>query len=164
MCCHIHGKRKGGFDSLEGNTRQAAEIIADRLHADILQLETVYKIPKNKMKYVIGGMQAAFGVCAKIKPIGVNPEQYDRIILGTPVWAGKPAPAINTFLKNNVSNKVTALFTLSGGGDNERCVRYLKKKLDNLGMTVALADRNHPYASENHEKLNHFMEELINGK
>ena len=63
----------------------------------------------------------------------------------------------------NVKNKVTSLFTCSGGGDNERCVRYLKK-LDHLGTTVALADRNHPYASENDRKLNDFMEELINGK
>ena len=66
----IHMKNLVVYFSLEGNTRQAAEIIADRLHADILQLETVYKIPKNKMKYVVGGMQAAFGVCAKIKPMG----------------------------------------------------------------------------------------------
>ena len=85
------------YYSLEGNTKQAAEIIADRLNADILRLNTVKEIPKNKMKYVIGGMQAAFGVCAKLKPITLNPEQYDRIILGTPVWAGKSAPAINTF-------------------------------------------------------------------
>ena len=30
-------------------------------------------------------------------------------------------------------------------------------------MTVALGQKS-SYASENHEKLNHFMEELINGK
>jgi len=29
------------YYSLEGNTRQAAERIAERLHADILQLQTV---------------------------------------------------------------------------------------------------------------------------
>jgi len=153
------------YYSLEGNTREAAEIIAGRLHADILRLNTVKEIPRNKMKYVIGGMQAVFGVCAKVKPIALNPEQYDRIILGTPVWAGKPAPAINTFLKScNVKDKITALFTLSAGGDNERCVRNLRKKLNNLKTTVALADRNLPHASENHRKLDEFVEELINGK
>mgnify|MGYP001183204377 CR=1 FL=1 len=161
----IHMKDLVVYYSFEGNTRQAAEIIAERLHADILQLDTVKELPKNKMKYFIGGMQAALGVCAKLKPIAIDPEQYDRIILGTPVWAGKAAPAINTFLKSyNVKNKITALFTLSGGGDNERCVRYLEKKLVNLRTTVALADRNYPCASENDRKLNAFMEELINGK
>lgn len=153
------------YYSLEGNTRQAAERIAERLHADILQLQTVKEILKSKMKFFIGGMQATFGVCAKLKPLALNPEQYDRIILGTPVWAGKATPAVNAFLKKfNVKNKVTALFTLSGGGDNDKCVRYLKKKLAHLRTTVALADRNHPDASENERKLNGFVEELINGQ
>lgn len=153
------------YYSLEGNTKQTAEKIADKLNADIVQLKTVNDIPKNKMKYFIGGMQATFGICVKIKSIEMNLEKYDRIILGTPVWANKAAPAINTFLKSfDVNDKITALFTCSGGGDNEKCVRYLSKTLKNLKTTVALADRHNPISSENEKRLEYFMEELINGK
>jgi len=42
------------YYSLEGNTRQAAERIAERLHADILQLQTVKEILKSKMKFLLG--------------------------------------------------------------------------------------------------------------
>lgn len=150
------------FYSLEGNTKQAAEKIADKLNADILQLNTVSEIPKNKMKYIIGGMQAVFGVCPKIKPIGLNPEIYGSIVLGTPVWADKAAPAIHSFFrKYDVKDKVIALFTLSGGGDNEKCVQNLKKKFDHLQTTVSLADRKNPIASENDRKLSDFIEKLI---
>lgn len=153
------------FYSLEGNTKQAAERIADKLNADLLQLDTVKEIPKSNMKYLIGGMQAVFGVCAKIKPIEINPEEYDRIILGTPVWADKAAPAINSFLKQfHVKDKIIALFTCSGAGDNEKCVLNLKKKLDNLKTTVSLADKKIPGASENDRRINDFTEELIGGK
>lgn len=152
------------FYSLEGNTKQAAERIADKLNADILQLNTVNGIPKSKMKYVIGGMQAVFGVCPKIKPIGLNPEKYGRIVLGTPVWADKVAPAFNSFFKKyDVKDKVIALFTFSGGGDNEKCVLNLKKKLNHLQTTVSLADRKNPIASENDRKLNDFIGKLISG-
>lgn len=153
------------YYSLEGNTKEAAEKIADKLNADILQLKTVFEVPKNNMKYLIGGMQATFGLCVKIKAIEPDLEKYDRIILGTPVWASKAAPAINSFIKNyNVKDKVTALFTCSGGGDNEKCVSFLKDKLHNLKTTVALADRNSPISKENDKRLEYFMEELLSGK
>jgi len=153
------------FYSLEGNTKQAAEKIANILNADILQLKTVKEIPKNNMKFFIGGMQAMFGICARIEAIDIDFGKYDRIILGTPVWANKAAPAVNTFLKNyNVKDKVTALFTCSGVGDNEKCVRHLKKKLNNLKASVALADRHSPISSENDKRLESFLEELTGGK
>jgi flavodoxin len=153
------------YYSLDGNTKEAAERIAEKMNADVLQLKPINEKPKGKMMFFLRGMQGAFGVCAKLEPLVLNPEQYDRIILGTPVWAGKPTPAINGFLKqHDVKDNITALFTLSGGGDNDGCVNDLKKRLSNLKTTVALADRRNPAASENERKLNDFTEELIRGK
>lgn len=153
------------YYSLEGNTKQAAEMIAQKLDTDILQIETDNKIPKSNLKFFIGGMQALFRVCVKIKSLETDPEKYDRIILGTPVWASRPAPAINTFLKKyNVKDKVTALFTCSGGGDNETCVQHLKKMLPILKTVVALADRNNPASSGNEKRIECFVEGLIDGR
>lgn len=153
------------YYSLEGNTQQAAEKIARKLHADVLKLNTVHDIPKSNLKYLIGGMQATFGLCVKIKSLDLNPEHYDRIILGTPVWANKAAPAVKSFLKKyHVKDKVIALFTCSGGGDNDKCVLNLRKKLGNLKTIAAFADEKNPIASENDRKLNAFMEELTRGK
>lgn len=44
------------YYSLEGNTKQAAEMIAQKLDTDILQIETDNKIPKSNLKFFIGGM------------------------------------------------------------------------------------------------------------
>ena len=39
------------------------------------------------------------------------PTDYDLIIIGQPVWAGSPTPAIRTYLnKNDLSGKKVALF------------------------------------------------------
>ncbi len=153
------------YYSLEGNTQKAAEKIAQGLNADILKLEPVKDVPKNNGKYFIGGMQAMFGACVKIKPIKLNPKEYDRIILGTPVWADKAAPAVNTFLKKyNVEDKVTALFTVSGGGNNERCESNMKKKLHHLKAIVALTDVKNPISSENDRRLKDFVGELLRGQ
>ena len=101
-------------------------------------------MPEEKEKQMmLGGMKAIFGTCPAIKGMPENILTYDEIIIGTPIWAGKNAPAMNTLLKSHeIRDKVTAVVTLSGGGDNDKCIAGLKKKLPNLAHTVALADRN----------------------
>lgn len=153
------------FYSLEGNTQKAAKIIRKELSADYLKLIPVKDVPVNgSKKFLVGGMKATFGVKAKLQRISVDANKYDRIILGTPVWAGKPAPAINTFLsKNHITDKVVAVFTCSGSGDDSGCIRRLKKKLPNMKDSVALSDcKNEKLAVFNDEKLKKFIENYKN--
>ncbi|MGN0608271.1 MAG: flavodoxin family protein [Oscillospiraceae bacterium] len=153
------------YYSLTDNTKNAAEVLAKLLNADVCRIETVKPMPSDRGKQmIIGGMKSVFGMCPEIK--GVLPDilSYDEIIVGTPVWAGKNAPAVNTLLKNKkIKEKVTAVFTLSGGGDNDKCVARLRKMLPNLKHTASLADRNHESACYNEDKLCAFAKEIANG-
>ena len=121
------------YYSLSGNTKEAAKVIARKLGA-------------------------TFGRRPKIKGVPDNIDYYDEIILGMPVWAGMPASPVNTFIKNyGVADKIDAVFTFSGGGDNDRCLLQLSKSLKNLKNQVALADRNSNAAKDNQEKLEKFV-------
>lgn len=150
------------FYSMEGNTKEAAEKIAVEMGADLLELKPIKPLPtEGGKKFVIGGMKAMFEMCPAIGKIDVDFIKYDRIILGCPVWAGKCAPYINTFLKmKGVKPLVSAVFTCSGGGDNEGCITNLKKRLPNMKQTVALADRSNELAAQNLDKLNGFIEKV----
>ena len=67
--------------------------------------------------YAWGGGQAIFGIKPKLEPLSVDLGAYDLIILGTPVWAGSPAPAVVSFLdKAKPNGKKVALFCCHGGG------------------------------------------------
>lgn len=159
-------KRAIIFYSLTNNTKEAAEIIANKLEADLYRIDTVKPMAEEKSKQMMfGGMQATFGMSPAIKGMPDDILHYDDIVIGTPIWAGKNAPAINTLLKTKgVKEKVTAVFTFSGGGDNDTCIARLQKKLPNLSNTVALADRNNAAAPKNMDKINAFVEALLNGK
>ena len=110
---------------------------------------------------LVGGMQATFGKTPKIKGVPDNIDYYDEIILGTPVWAGMPASPVNTFIKKyGVADKIDAVFTFSGGGDNDRCIVQLSKSLKNLKNTAALADRSSDKAKDNQEKLEKFVMDI----
>ena len=159
-------KRAVLFYSLTDNTREAAKEIGRLLNADVYAIDTIRPMPKSMgMQMMYGGMLATFGMCPKIKGIPENISDYDEIILGTPIWASKQAPAINTVLKNReICQRIVAVFTFSGGGDNDKCQEILKKQLPNLNHMVALADRNNPVASENQIKLKDFVEDVLNGE
>ncbi|MFR2511265.1 MAG: flavodoxin family protein [Lachnospira eligens] len=146
------------YYSLSGNTKEAAKIIARKLGAKSLDRFS-QAIPKNTVRQMlVGGMQSTFGRRPKIKGVPDNINYYDEIILGMPVWAGMPASPVNTFIKSyGVADKIDAVFTFSGGGDNDRCLLQLSKSLKNLKNQVALADRNSDKAKDNEEKLDKFV-------
>ena len=153
------------YYSLTDNTRNAAESLAKLLDIDLYRIETIKPMPSDKAKQMlIGGMQATFGICPEIKGVPENIALYDEIIIGTPIWAGKNAPAVNTLLRHKeTKEKVTAVFTFSGGGDNDKCIERLTKMLPQLKHTAALADRNNETACHNEDKLCAFAEEIQNG-
>ncbi|WP_394325794.1 flavodoxin family protein, partial [Methanobrevibacter arboriphilus] len=53
------------------------------------------------ISYLISGFQAVRSVPADIKEIEKSPENYDLVIIGTPVWAGTMSTPILAYLEEN---------------------------------------------------------------
>lgn len=141
------------YYSLEGSTKKIAERIANEIGADLLELKPVRDVKNNGMKFLDGGRQAVFGSKPKLEEYSFSVSDYDRVIIGTPIWAGKYAPAINTFLHENELNyKVSAVFTLSGSGNNEKCLKGLKKICPSILNDANLYDTNDEKKAETNEK------------
>ena len=147
------------YYSLSGNTKEAAKVIARKLGAKIFEIDLVKPLPKNTVRQMlVGGMQSTFGRRPKIKGVPDNIDYYDEIILGMPVWAGMPAcPRKRLHRGPKQAGKIDAVFTFSGGGDNDRCLAQLSKSLKNIKSQVALADRNNNASKDNEEKLEKFV-------
>jgi multimeric flavodoxin WrbA len=47
---------------------------------------------------VYGGLQAIMGATPLLERARVNLADYDVVIVGTPVWAGRTAPPVRSFL------------------------------------------------------------------
>lgn len=99
------------YYSLEGNTNFVAEAIANKLGADLRHIEPVKEYPTNFIKYVKGGFQAFFKLNVRLKPLNININDYDKIYIGTPVWAGRVVPPVRSFLKvTQIKDKKIGLF------------------------------------------------------
>jgi flavodoxin len=98
-----------------GNARFAAETIAAEIGSDVEEIMDMKK-RSGAMGYLSGGSDARRGKETEIAPTKKSPADYDLIIVGTPVWASRPTPAVTTYLKkNNFSSKKVALFFTQGG-------------------------------------------------
>ena len=150
------------YYSLEGNTKEAAEKIAQALSCDTMQLLPVKDIPKKGLlKFLHGGSGATKGKGTDLQPYTADAKDYDAIIIGTPVWAGKPSMAVNQFISDfGPSEKVMGAFAFAGG-NSDKCLQILKGKYPSIKCTVGLHDRNSKkLAAENDSKIESFVHSL----
>ncbi len=119
------------FYSFEGNTRFIAEGIKDITGADLLELKPKKDMnAKGFMKYVWGGTQVMMGKKPELVNFDKNLNDYDMLFIGTPIWASKYAPAINSFLdKIPVKGKKVALYCCHAGGGNGKAFDMFNEQL-----------------------------------
>ena len=105
------------YYSYRGNTRKIAEMIHQEIGGDMAQIETVIPYSGDYNKVVNQGQdEVNRGYMPEIKPLTVNFEDYDTVVLGTPVWWYTFAPAIKTFLEShNFVGKTVYPFVTNGG-------------------------------------------------
>jgi flavodoxin len=106
------------YFSYEGNCALVAEQINAVVKGDILALRLENgKRRKGMAKYIWGGAQVVRKQSPALKPYVFDSAAYERLIIGAPVWAGSPAPAIETFLEQaRITGKKIALFCCCAGG------------------------------------------------
>lgn len=105
------------FSFTAGNTKSIAEKIQKEIGGDIVRLETVKPYPKDYETAVSQGQrEVERGYKPELKPLGVNLKDYNRIIVGSPTWWYKMAPAVLSFLSSNdFSGKVVIPFMTNAG-------------------------------------------------
>lgn len=121
------------FYSFEGNTRFIAEGIKNIVGADLLELKPKKDVnTKGFMKYVWGGTQVMMGKKPELVSFDKNPNDYDMLFIGTPIWASRYTPAINAFLdKMQIKGKKVALYCCHAGGGNGKAFTMLNEQLKN---------------------------------
>lgn len=153
------------YYSMSGNTKYVADIIAKKIDADIIRIEPVKAYPdQGAKKFIWGGKSAVMGEKPALQSYEFSAEKYDRIILGTPVWAGTFAPPIRSFLKENpdIQGKRIAVFTCFSGGGADKAIEKMKKYigLDNFDAELILVDPKEKVKAEDDEKIDAFCEML----
>ena len=117
------------------------DVIADKykeLGFDIRKVETKYKLSKNLfLACMKGGFHATIGKKPKLINFDNNINDYEEIIIGSPIWNGRLSCPINTVLKNlNFENKNVKFVLYSGSGEAEPAKKYINKKYPNSKIVI----------------------------
>jgi len=139
------------------NTKKLAEELAEELKAEIDEIED----EKDRSGWIgafIGGFDSLFKIKTPIKN-KKDPEKYDLIILGTPVWARKMTPAIRTyFYKYEFKN--IAFFSTSESEETKQFTEMTilsKKPIATLSVKKSTINSN-----KTNKKISEFINQIKN--
>ncbi len=147
------------------NTKDTAERIAALLEADLIEIQPKDKYPeKGVRKFFWCGKSAVMGDKPELAPYHIDGEKYDRVIIGTPVWASSFTPPIRTFIDENpfVKEKVAGIFVCYSGGGADKAICKLETYLgrDHIEPQLILIDPKTKPSKENEKKIAEFVSKL----
>ena len=124
------------YYSRTGKTAVAAKTIAEKMSSEIVEIKDL-----KSRKGIIGWIRAALDArsmkTTQIEPNTINTANYDVICLGSPTWAGKPAPAINTIINDfEIRGKDIILLVTLGGDKYKNMVKLMSKEVEAKGGNV----------------------------
>lgn len=113
------------YYSRTGHTKFIAEKIAQQLGADLCEVVDK-KNREGRIGFLGGGSDALREKTTEIEA-SKKIEEYDFIVIGTPVWAGKITPAIRKFIvTNDFKEKTVALFVTLDGNKPEKSLENMR--------------------------------------
>ncbi|MDR2830099.1 MAG: flavodoxin [Methanobrevibacter sp.] len=124
------------YYSKSGNTEIVAKTLSKELPGDLIEIEDNKK-RDGMFAMLRSGIDAFRGVKTKISPEKLDLDDYDLIYIGTPVWAGKPTPAIITAInKYDFKGKNIILFATMKSSGDKKTIEKMKEKIQVRGAKV----------------------------
>lgn len=139
-------------------TKRLAEKIADELNADTEEITSTVKYD-GKIGYVRAGKDAMSAKIIELGSLKYDPSNYDLVYLGVPVWAGKAANPMISYIKQNEGKFNDVKFFATAGSSGfestfEQMEEYTKKApLKTLALTTKEVKK-----EEYEDKLKSFLE------
>ena len=128
------------YFSAPGTTKKIAKEIAQKLNTDIFEIEPLELYTKEDLDWANKNSRSSMEMRndksrPRIKNKIENIEEYNKVILGFPVWWYKAPTIINAFIEeNNLENKEIYVFVTSGGSGITDTFNNLKKDYPNLNF------------------------------
>ncbi len=128
------------FFSASGTTKRVAEGIANTVNGDLFEIEPAQKYTTADLDWNDKNSRTTIEMQDKSSRPKIvrkvdNIENYNKIIIGFPVWWYTAPTIINTFIEeNDLNNKDIYIFVTSGGSSFAGSLKDLKNIYPNLKL------------------------------
>ncbi|MGC9516806.1 MAG: flavodoxin family protein [Methanomicrobiales archaeon] len=151
------------YYSRTNKTAKVAEIISKNVSADIIEVKDL-KNRSGAINYLKASLDALREEKTNIEPSPVDLSEYGLIYIGTPTWAGKPAPAVITLIdKYDFKGKDVILFATEGSKGANSVIERMNEKIEARGarmvtsFTIKTGGKN---AAELDQEVKKIIEEM----
>ena len=146
------------YYSRTGNTRLVAEKIADGSRAEIEEIRD-----KENRGGVFGflksGHEAIFKKFVDIRPINKNPEEYDLVAIGSPVWAGGLSSPVRSYMALYGRKIKNVAFFVTYGVNKGKIFGHMED-LSNSPIATLEVKEKEVKSGEYTEKVEMFLQEV----
>ncbi len=128
------------YFSASGVTKGVAEKIKTAVGGDIFEIEPTEKYTKGDLNWMNPKSRSSVEMKDKSSRPGVknkveNLNEYDKLVLGFPVWWYTAPTIVNTFIEeNNLEGKKIYVFVTSGTSGYQGSLNDLKNTYPNLNF------------------------------
>ena len=146
------------YYSRSGNTEKVAQEIASNLNSDLERINDLKDRERTFNGWLIAGKDASQKSMTEIG-YTKNPDDYDLVIIGTPVWAWTMSPAIRAYLNENSFRKVAFFCTYGAtkGKTFNHMEQMSEKPLETLDLNGMMVEK-----KGSMKKIGKFCSTLIN--
>jgi flavodoxin len=124
------------YYSLSGNGDVVATYLKTK-NIDVRKVIIKDKMPKSYIGQILkGGFLAGINYKMELDNFDNNTDNYDEIIIGSPIWNGRLACPINTVLDNIDLNKRISFVLYSGSGEAPKAEKMIKEGFGNVNIIV----------------------------
>ncbi len=124
------------YYSKNEKTKIVAETLSEKLNTDIIRIEDNKDRNGFKNK-LVSSFDALRENKTEISPKRVDLTEYDTVYFGTPVWSGKPSPAIITIIDRcDLKAKDVVIFATMGSSGGTATLDRLEEKIKARGGRV----------------------------
>lgn len=124
------------YYSMYGNGDLISDIYKEKGY-DIRKVISKVNYPKKMFPLMmIGGFKALLKIKDKLVDFDNNIDNYDEIVIGTPIWFDRVSAPINSVLKVlNLTNKKVSFILWSASGNATKAVERISKEY-NTNITI----------------------------
>ena len=131
------------YYSLTNNGDMIADIFKNKGY-EIRKVVSKFKYPKNKfLLMMIGGYKATLNKKDKLLDFNNDIDEYNEIVIGSPIWNDRISSPINSVLKElNLENKKVSFILYSASGNATKAKEKIKE-LYNVDAIILKEPKKH---------------------
>ena len=132
------------YFSASGTTKRVAETIATTIGGDLFEIEPQELYTSEDLNWMNKKSRSSLEMADKssrpaIKNKVTNLNEYDKVIIGFPVWWYTAPTIINTFIEeNDLTGKDIYIFVTSGGSSFAGSLKDLQNTYPNLNFVKGI--------------------------